>query len=127
MRSLGQELGNDERLEPMRVQFVQAVESLGRGSEWMLAAMAKDPHRASGGAAPYLRLFGTVVGGWLLSRQAMAAAAALDAGQGNDFHSAKIATARFYAAQILPQADGLLTAATSGADELAAMPVSAFA
>ena len=126
MRAVGQDMAKDKRLEPMREPFARAVAALEKGSEWMMASMAKDPHRASGGATAYLRLFGTVVGGWLLSRQAIAAAALIDAGQGGDFHLAKIATARFYAAQILPQADGLFTAATSGADELAAMPASAF-
>jgi hypothetical protein len=127
MRSSVKEMGTDKRLEPMRDPFAQSVESLARASEWMMSAMAKDPHRASGGAAPYLRLFGTVAGGWLLVRQAMAAAALIDAGKGGEFHQAKIATARFYAAQILPQAHGLFAAATRGADELAAVPASAFA
>jgi 3-(methylthio)propanoyl-CoA dehydrogenase len=127
MRALGQDIAKDKRLEPMREPFAQAVEALSKGSEWMTAAMAQDPHRASGGASALLRLFGTVVGGWLLIRQAQAAASLIDAGTGGEFHQAKIATARFYAAQILPQAGGLLTAATSGADELAAMPAGAFA
>jgi hypothetical protein len=69
-------------------------------------------------------LFGVVAGGWLLARQALAAFG-IDGADGQA--AAKIASAQFYAAHILPQASGWLTAATDGADALAAIPDSAFA
>lgn len=74
------------------------------------------------GATPYLRMFGIVVGGWLLAKQALAARARLAADDGEStFLKAKIVTARFYAEQVLPQAGALLGPVTRGADTLFAI------
>jgi hypothetical protein len=68
---------------------------------------------ALAGATPYLRLFGTVAGGWLMAMAALAAARRLSEGAVNEgvgnkaFLTAKLATARFYADNILVQAEGL--------------------
>jgi hypothetical protein len=72
------------------------------------------------GASPYLRLFGIVIGGWLMARQALAASALLDGepGERAAFLEAKVVTARFYCAQLLPQAGGLLPAVTAGSTDL---------
>ena len=75
----------------------------------------------------YLRLWGTVSGGWLMARAALAAGRDLAAGEGDaDFLRAKILTARFYGEQILPRASSLAAAATAGAATLMAMPETAF-
>jgi len=75
------------------------------------------------GATPYLRMFGITTGGWLLAKQAIAAAQQLSATSGNaDFLSAKIVTARFFAEQILPQATALLGPVTRGGELLFAIP-----
>jgi hypothetical protein len=71
---------------------------------------------ALAGATPYLRMMGTVLGGWLLAGGAIIATReAAVGGADRDFLLTKIATARFYATQILPQAAGLGSAVTSGA------------
>jgi alkylation response protein AidB-like acyl-CoA dehydrogenase len=122
MRALDAELAaGGEALEPLRAPLAEGCEALAEATEWMLATLPAAPNRAAGGAAPYLRLFGTVAGGWLLGRQALAAARALSLGEDDRFYRAKIATARFYAENVLPQADGLLTAATLGADAVDAI------
>ena len=90
----------------------------------MLARASSEPMDALAGATPYLRIFGIVVGGWLLARQAAAATRLLDTGGDGydaDFLRAKVATARFYADQLLPQARGLLRAATAGHGDLYAI------
>jgi 3-(methylthio)propanoyl-CoA dehydrogenase len=75
------------------------------------------------GATPYLRMFGLTVGGWLLAKQAAAAAQRLAAGEGDPaFLNAKIVTARFFAEQFLPQAAALLGPVTRGAETLFAIP-----
>ncbi len=77
---------------------------------------------ALAGATPFLRLFGTVVGGWLMARSAKAALAELESGQGSsEFLEAKVATARFYATQLMPQVAGLLPAVKGGADPVMAV------
>jgi hypothetical protein len=84
-----------------------------------------DPVDALSGAAPYLRLFGLVTGGWLMARQALAASAAAAAGGTPEldveFLRAKVVTARFYAEQLLPQAQGLVGAVTAGKRDLFAV------
>jgi hypothetical protein len=88
---------------------------------WLLAHGSADPWNALAGATPYLRMCGTVTGGWLLGRSALAAQRLLDAGQGDaGFLAQKVVTARFYAHQILPQAAGLAPAVTAGPDDLRA-------
>ena len=75
----------------------------------------KDANDVLAGANPYLRMFGTVIGGWLLAKSAQAAESLMANGTGDRvFLDRKVATTRFYANQILPQAAGLLPAVTAG-------------
>jgi alkylation response protein AidB-like acyl-CoA dehydrogenase len=92
-------------------QLGDAVGALRDATDWLLAKGLEDPRNAMAGAAPYLRLFGTVLGGWFLARQAMAA--------GDD--EARVATARYYCEQVLPQARALVPAVTAGPDVLYAI------
>jgi hypothetical protein len=59
-------------------------------------------------------MVGIVTGGWLMARQALAAHRRLGAGdERREFLGTKVATARFYCEQILPQTAGLLPAVTA--------------
>jgi hypothetical protein len=74
-----------------------------------------DPARAAAGSSPYLALFGTVVGGWLMARLALAAERAANSGGVNPtFAAAKRATSRFYAEHLLPRAPAYLPAIEGG-------------
>ena len=71
------------------------------------------------GATPYLTMFGTVTGGWLMARQALAARAELEGGSDDTAYlGAKITTARFYCEQLLPAAAGLAPSVTAGSSVL---------
>ena len=86
-------------------------------TDWLLARLKDAPNDAAAGGSPYLRMFGLILGGHMLARAAVAAARALEAGDGDaEFLRAKLATAKFYAEQILPQAAALKGAVTAGAD-----------
>ena len=94
-------------VKALRDDLAGAVETLRDATEWLLETGAADPMRAAAGASPYLRLFGWVVGGWLLARCAMAAAGRVGNGGANGdtaFLDTKIATAAFYNANLLPRA-----------------------
>ena len=79
-------------------------------------------------ATPYLRLFGSVVGAYLLAEQAEEAAKRLEAGEGNPaFLKAKRTTARFFIEQLLPSATALLAPIKSGASCLMEMEEESFA
>ncbi len=102
-----------------------AVADLQAGGRWLLEKGAGSTDDGLAGATPYLRMFGTTVGGWLLAKSAVAANELLSADGDNDygteFLEAKIATARFYANQLLPEVHGLLPSVTAGAAGLYAI------
>ena len=106
----------------IRRELAAQLAVLGEASTWVGARLQDDMNAALGGSSPYLRMFGTVLGGWALARGALAARRQLDAGTGDRaFLEAKIVTARFYATNLLPQAAGLLGAVRSGAGDLFAL------
>jgi hypothetical protein len=70
------------------------------------------------GATPYQEMLGTLAGGYYLALQAEAAATGAGA---DSWLAAKVSTARFYSATILPLISGLVGAATSGSDVLFAV------
>lgn len=74
---------------------------------------------SAAGASHFLRMFGIVVGGYLLAQQAKAAYDMLKAGEGDPEHlRAKLTTAQFYAEQIMPQGTALLGPVTRKGDIL---------
>jgi alkylation response protein AidB-like acyl-CoA dehydrogenase len=102
--SLGDLTGN---FAPLRQPLADGLGALEAATAYLVEAA---PPLAAAGAVPYLNLFGTVMGGWLMARLALAAA--------KDNHAlaaAKLATARFFAEQCLAAAPGLLPAIKGGA------------
>ena len=87
----------------------------------MLQTVDRDPDAAFGASVNYMMLTGYVCGGWQMARAALAARVRLTADADEGFYRAKIATARFYAEQILPKANALLVAVKSGASTALAL------
>ncbi|MGH6948437.1 MAG: acyl-CoA dehydrogenase C-terminal domain-containing protein, partial [Kiloniellales bacterium] len=103
-----------------------AIDDLDDASAWLIERGKETFELAAAGATPYLRLCGTVIGGWLLAKSALAAERrSAENGSGDPHLAAKAATAAFYIDNILPQASGLARAATSGSDALLAMDADA--
>jgi len=102
------------------------VDALEQASMWMLQTLARDPSAALAASVNYMMLAGYVTGGWLMARAALAANAALKEHPADEFYKAKIATAAFYAEQILPKASALLTTVRAGSSYAAALPVEQF-
>jgi 3-(methylthio)propanoyl-CoA dehydrogenase len=102
-----------EDLSAIRAALAEGAAALARSTDWLIETHGTNPALALAGATPYLRLFGTVAGGWLMAMAALAAARRLREGAVNEatgdkaFLTAKPATARFYADNILVQAEGL--------------------
>ena len=83
-----------------------------------IAAKAKqDPDEIGAAATPYLRLLGHLTYAWLWARMAGIA----HGHAGDAFYDAKLATARFYYARLLPETAALLQMARSGAANLMTM------
>jgi len=96
--------------------LTRGVDALERATAALIATAASDLGVALACAEPYLRLLGTVAGGWLMARSAAAATRRVQTNAANHpFLAAKIATARFYAEHRLAQAPALLPAIAGGA------------
>jgi alkylation response protein AidB-like acyl-CoA dehydrogenase len=87
----------------------EAVESLTRATQWLLAQKSSDA--ALAGATPYLRLFGNAAGGCMLAQEALAS---LRQGDG----TGRTMLARFFAENLAVQAGGLERSVTEGADSI---------
>jgi len=109
-------------------QLKAGAEALSQASDTLFANGFEHIVDTAGAATPYLRLFSTVLGAYLLNSQADEAERRLEAGEGNPvFLRAKINTAAFYSEQILPQATALLDPVTRGSSRLMKMSNEDFA
>jgi hypothetical protein len=106
--------GADPVMRVIKHSAVEAVERLRDATDAIIEAFAAGQERALAVAVPYLNLCGFVIGGWLLAKSA-ALAVARRAGAEREFYEAKIATARFYAQQVLPRSLALARIVQSGA------------
>jgi 3-(methylsulfanyl)propanoyl-CoA dehydrogenase len=92
---------------------LDAVGSLREATRSLLGSLATRPDAALAVSVPYLKLCGYVIGGWLLAKSA-AIAAGSSGGAEREFYAAKIRTAAFYAAQVLPSAHALARVVAGG-------------
>ncbi|THD64618.1 acyl-CoA dehydrogenase [Phenylobacterium sp.] len=104
-------------------RLAAGVAALEQATDWLLAHRGPDSLAA---ATPYLRLAGDVIGGAMLGRQALAAAA--DPGFASDpWLKSKAALARVFAGQVLAQAPGVAEGLMDGGADLEATPAAALA
>ncbi|PZN92168.1 MAG: acyl-CoA dehydrogenase [Alphaproteobacteria bacterium] len=114
------DLGASPELAGLAPWLDDALAATKAATIWLTGA--NNPDDIAAGATPYLRMMGLTLGGWLLAKQALAAQQSLSAGSGDPaFLAAKIATARFYAEQLLPQVGALSGPVTRGAASLYAI------
>jgi butyryl-CoA dehydrogenase len=94
----------------------EAIASLDRATSFMLKGVSgNSPEEALAGATPYLRLFALAQGGAALAELALAAHAALQAGDTDPAHPARIVLCRFFAENVATGARGLEESILSGA------------
>jgi len=101
----------------IRSELSTQLDCLEQTTGWMLKTAQADPNAVLSGSSPYLRMWGLVVGGWLMARSALAAASLDDADQAET----QLVLARFYSEQLLPASAGLAPAATAGTRDLFAL------
>lgn len=101
-------------LGPFRDELTTAIQGLADTSTWIGERLReRDLDSALAAATPYLRQFGTVIGGWLMARAAVAAKAE-PAEHHEEFLKNKVLTARFYGEHLLPTANGLISTVKAG-------------
>ncbi len=109
------ELQGDAQLQPIAARLAEAADALEQVVGYVVANVKSDIKAVFAGSVPYLKMAGVVLGGWQMARAAAIAAGKLKSGEGDGkFYEAKLATARFYAEQILPQALAYRTAIVDG-------------
>lgn len=100
-----------------------ALAALQAATAWIETART-NPDDVAASATPCLRMFGLVLGGLLLARQAAIASERLEHDAAEvDFLKGRINVARYYCERILPAAPALLGPITAGAGGLAAISV----
>jgi len=100
---------NDPTFGTAGAKLREGLASLTRTSRWLLERLASAPNDALAGATPYLRLFGSTLGGCYLASEALAAR---NEGDGERY----VTLARFFAENITVQAASLEKTVTDSAE-----------
>jgi alkylation response protein AidB-like acyl-CoA dehydrogenase len=110
---------DDAWLHTIGARLEAGLAAVQSATGWLIERRGHAQPDALAGATPYLKLLGDVVGGWMLGKEALAAAAHLAAGEGPaDYWRTRIGLARVFAEQVLSQSPGLTQAVTQGAVDL---------
>src|ERR1700716_2361449 len=98
------EASNDPAFGTTGAKLRDALGALDRTSRWLLERVTSAPNDALAGATPYLRLFGSTLGGCVLAGEALAAS---DLGEAAGDSLRYVTLARFFAENISVQAGSL--------------------
>ncbi|MDD2089518.1 acyl-CoA dehydrogenase C-terminal domain-containing protein [Pseudomonas guariconensis] len=107
--SAGAEL--DEFTQPLAT----ALDELDGLTEWVLAQAKGNPNEIGAASVEYLQAFGYVAYGYMWALMARAARAGKD---DEAFYGAKLGTARFYFARLLPRVNSLVASVKAGSETL---------
>ncbi len=107
------QLNGHAALEDSRTALVEAVQDLRAGAEW-LKSRAADPQAVSAAAFNFLMAAGACLAGALLAKAARAADSQRGENEDARFLSARVRTANFFAAHVLPRCAASLHAMRSG-------------
>ncbi len=118
---LAKDLAGVESMQRFSANLVEAAEATRRSTDWLVVNGAQDPNHALAGSSPYLRMLATTISGGLMAKMALAGNKALDNSVDEEFHKAKVISAKFFGEQILPTASALEGPATAGAEDLFAL------
>ena len=111
-----------EKLASFAEALEKASQQLQAATMWLMQNAMKNPDNAGAAAHHYMHIMGIVATGLMWLRMAKAAAALLDAGEGDaKFLETKLVTARFFAERIMPDAGALRRKIEGGADSLMAL------
>ncbi len=118
----------EEGVEEAMQEFVNPLADLGGKVTKLTTEIGmkafKDPDEVGAAAVDYLRVCGHLVYAYLWARMARVALAR--EASGDPFYAAKLATARFYFAKLLPETASLIRAARAGAAPMMAFDAALF-
>ncbi len=115
----------DKEMAEFVMPLAKAFARLQQSTAWIAQQGMKDPEDGAAAATDYLRLFGLVAIAYLWARMAKVALSHADEDP-TGFYAAKLASARFYMARVLPETSTLAATISTGAAPLMAMDEAAF-
>ena len=112
----------ENRNDPAMAEFTKPLKAhakyLQQATMWIGTMGFVNPNHAGAGAVEYQKMFSLVLFAFIWAKQAKLALALKDSDP--EFYNAKLATARFYFAKVLPGTTSLLASITAGADPVMA-------
>jgi alkylation response protein AidB-like acyl-CoA dehydrogenase len=120
-----EETGAERDMAEFTLPLAKAFARLQQTTAQIAQAGLRDPEEAAAAASDYLNLFALVAHAYMWARMARVSLAK-QAGEDAAFYKAKLATARFFMARILPQQAALFQTIGSGKAVLMEMPEEAF-
>ncbi len=119
----------ENQADPRMAEFVaplaKAFGRLQRATAWIARQGLGDAEEAGAASSDYLRLFALVALGYMWARMVKVSVAKLD-GEQPAFYRAKVATARFFMARLLPETSALFAAIMAGKNPVMALDAEAF-
>ena len=117
----------DARLAPMAQQLGDALRKVQESVMATMQAATKNPDEVGAAATDFLRMMGLVTTGWMWLKMARVALEKMPTANGDAaFYDAKVKTARFYFAKILPQVETLAATIRTGAAPVMELEAAAF-
>ncbi len=112
----------DSQLSRIAGALGEGVDALEDAASYVVTCFGTDVRTVAAGAVPFLRLMGIVSAGWMMARSALAARRQMASGSTDPFYPTKIASAEFFAANVLPAAPGLAKVVAGGGASVLAIP-----
>ena len=110
----------EAELAEFALPLAKAFGRLQQATAWIAQQGLKNPEEAGAAATDYLRLFALTALAYLWARSAKVVLDKSEAERA-PFHQAKLATARFYMARVLPQTSSLFATINAGAKPIMAV------
>jgi 3-(methylthio)propanoyl-CoA dehydrogenase len=109
----------DASVRASKTAASEAIAALRGATATIVKFMSSEPANAYAVSVPFLKLSGFALGGWLLAKSAALAESKIAGGDTDKpFLNGKIASARFYAEHVLPQALAFARVVEAGAESV---------
>ena len=113
---------SDAILRQLGQGLQRGLDALAQATDWLLVQSAQQPASTAAGAVPYLKLCGTVMGAWLMSRAAETAQTQKGRpGSDDAFLQAKVVTAQHFHLHMLVEAPAWRDRVVNGAQSTLAL------
>jgi len=119
---------DNEAMQPYTKPLRQGTKALEAATMWLMQNGMQNPDNAGAASTDYMHLMGLIALGYMWALMAEKSLEALKEGANGktSFHENKLATARFFFAKVLPEAQAHLARIESGAEPLMEMAAEAF-